>query len=51
MNEITYMNIIRCLKMGKQVLVFVHKRNSTVTTAKDLIEILRLNPKDRDLFE
>lgn len=51
MNEITYQNIIRCLKMGKQVLVFVHKRNATVDTAKDLIEILRQNPKDKGLFE
>lgn len=51
MNEITYQNIVRCLKMGKQVLVFVHKRNATVSTAKDLIDILKMNPKDKDLFE
>lgn len=37
--------------MGKQVLVFVHKRNATHNTALDLIEIIRQNPKDRSLFE
>jgi activating signal cointegrator complex subunit 3 len=51
MNEITYQNVVRCLKMGKQVLVFVHKRNATVSTANDLIEILQQNSKDRGLFE
>ena len=51
MNDIAYQNIVRCLKMGKQVLVFVHKRNATVKTAEELIEILGMNPKDRALFE
>jgi len=51
MNEIAYLNIVRCLKMGKQVLVFVHKRNATVSTAEDLIEIIKQNPKDKGLFE
>ena len=51
MNDIAYLNIVRCLKKGKQVLVFVHKRNATHTTAQDLIEILRQNSKDKDLFE
>ena len=51
MNEITYANIVRCLKMGKQVLVFVHKRNATYNTAKDLIKILQEHKKDKDLFE
>jgi replicative superfamily II helicase len=51
MNEITFMNIVRCLKMGKQVLVFVHKRNDTFKTAKDLLKILQENQKHKELFE
>ena len=51
MNEIIYMNLKRILKMGKQVIVFVHKRAETVSTAKELIEILKKRPNDLNLFD
>lgn len=51
MNYITYENIVNCLENGKQVLVFVHKRASTISTANDLIEIMRQNPGHEHLFE
>lgn len=41
MTEICYSNILRCLKMGKQVIIFVHKRSETASTAKDLIELIK----------
>jgi replicative superfamily II helicase len=41
MTEICYTNILRVLKMGKQAIIFVHKRSETVSTAKDLIELIK----------
>ena len=37
--------------MGKQVIIFVHKRAETVSTAKEIIEILSKKPNDMPLFE
>lgn len=51
MNDIIYSELKRILKMGKQVIIFVHKRAETHSTAKELIEILSKRSHDRALFE
>lgn len=37
--------------MGKQVIIFVHRRAETVSAAEELIETLRKNPGDMYLFD
>ena len=51
MNEVIYSNLKRILRMGKQVIIFVHKRAETVSTAKEIIEILKKRPNDLNLFD
>lgn len=51
MNDIIYTNLKRILGMGKQVIIFVHKRAETHNTAKELIEILKARPSDMHLFD
>ena len=51
MNEIIYENLKRMLKMGKQAIIFAHKRAETFSTALELIEMIKENPNDRELFE
>ncbi len=51
MNEIIYADVKRILKMGKQVIIFVHRRAETVSAAEELIEILKKNPRDMYLFD
>lgn len=51
MNDIIYENLIRMLKMGKQAIIFAHKRAETFSTALEIIELLKDSPKDRELFE
>ena len=52
MNDIIYENVVRMLKMGKQVIIFAHKRGETYTTALELIEFLKeQGSDDRELFE
>lgn len=51
MNDIIYTNVKRMLKMGKQVIIFAHKRAETYTTALELIEIIKEKSNDRSLFE
>jgi len=51
MNDIIYTELKRILRMGKQVIIFVHKRAETHTTAKELIEILRKRPSEMHLFD
>ncbi len=51
MNYIIYNNIKRVLEMGKQVIVFVHKRAETISTAKEIIEIIKTQAKDHYLFD
>lgn len=51
MNEIIFSNLKRILKMGKQVIIFVHKRAETFNTAKELIEILQKKQSDQYLFD
>lgn len=50
MNEIIFENMVRILQMGKQIIIFAHKRAETYTTAIELIEILKSRPKYHDLF-
>jgi hypothetical protein len=45
MNEIIFENLVRILEMGKQIIIFAHKRAETYTTAMELIEILKTRPK------
>lgn len=51
MNDIVYDELKRILKMGKQVIIFVHKRAETISTAKELIEMLKSRPNDMHLFD
>ncbi len=51
MNDIIYTDLKRILRMGKQVIIFVHKRAETHNTAKELIEIIQKKPNDRHLFD
>ena len=51
MNEIIYKNCKRILQMGKQVLIFVHRRAETRSTAFELIDLLRKREQDRYIFE
>ena len=39
------------LMMGKQVIIFAHKRSETYTTAQELIEMIKEKPGDANLFE
>jgi replicative superfamily II helicase len=51
MNEIIFENIVRILKMGKQCIIFAHKRAETYSTAVELIEILKQRNKYLSLFD
>jgi replicative superfamily II helicase len=51
MNDIIYTQLKRILKMGKQVIIFVHRRAETISAAEELIEMISKNPKDMYLFE
>lgn len=51
MNEIIFENLIRILKMGKQIIIFMHKRAETYTTAQELVEILKQRQKYTHLFD
>ena len=51
MTDIVYTELKRILRMGKQVIIFVHKRAETHNTAKELIEIIRQRPADMHLFD
>ena len=50
MNDIIFDNMVRILQMGKQMIIFAHKRAETYTTAMELIEILKSRPKFLELF-
>ncbi|KAM4695371.1 activating signal cointegrator 1 complex subunit 3 [Discoglossus pictus] len=43
MEEVCYENVLREIKAGRQVMVFVHARNSTVRTAMALRELAKNN--------
>ena len=51
MNDIIFSNLVRILGMGKQIIIFVHQRAATYSTAMELIEILKEQPKHARLFE
>jgi replicative superfamily II helicase len=51
MNDIIYDNLKRMLSMGKQVIIFAHKRGETYTTALEIIEMLKERHKDLHLYE
>jgi replicative superfamily II helicase len=51
MNDIIFDNIVRVLKMGKQMIIFMHKRAETYSTAMELIEILKQKNKYLHLFD
>lgn len=41
MNDIIYSNLKRMLRMGKQAIIFAHKRAETYTTALELMDIIK----------
>jgi replicative superfamily II helicase len=45
MNDIIFTELIRIIKMGKQVIIFVHRRAETVSAAEELIDLIKANPK------
>lgn len=51
MNDIIYDDLKRILKMGKQVIIFVHRRAETVSAAEEMIEILKKKQADMYLFD
>ena len=51
MNEIIFENLVRILEMGKQIIIFAHKRAETYTTAMELIDILKQRTKYLHLFD
>jgi len=51
MNDIIYKNLKRVLELGKQAIIFVHKRADTIGTAKELIELVRQRQRDQHLFD
>jgi replicative superfamily II helicase len=51
MNAIIYENLRRILMIGKQVIIFVHRRAETVSTAEELIDVVKANPRDMHLFD
>jgi replicative superfamily II helicase len=51
MNEIIYDLLKRILKMGKQMIIFVHRRAETVSAAEELIEMISKKPNDMYLFD
>ena len=40
MNTIIFKNLLRILNLGKQAIIFVHKRADTFSTANEMIELL-----------
>ena len=50
MNEIIFDNLIRILKMGKQIIIFNHQRAATYKTSMELIDLLKASPKYMALF-
>ena len=51
MNDIIFENLLRILRMGKQIIIFVHQRAATYNTAIELIEILKTQQGHLHLFE
>ena len=51
MNCIIYDQLKRMLSMGKQAIIFAHKRAETYTTALELIEMLKETSKDQHLYD
>ena len=52
MNDVIYDNVVRMLKMGKQVIIFAHKRAETYTTAIEIMEMLKTKDFDEaQLFQ
>jgi replicative superfamily II helicase len=47
MNEIIYENMMRILKMGKQIIIFCHKRAETYSTATEIVDLM----KEKNVFE
>lgn len=51
MNDIIYSNLKRMLRMGKQAIIFAHKRGETYSTALELIDIIKERSADAHLFD
>ena len=51
MNDIIYTNLKRMLKMGKQAIIFAHKRGETYSTALEMIDLIKEKASDAQLFE
>jgi len=50
MDEVCYEEVRRQMLAGEQVMVFVHSRKATVSTAQTLLEIAKTR-KHPDIFE
>lgn len=46
MNDVIFENLVRILRMGKQIIIFMHKRGETYSTAMELVEILKTKGKN-----
>jgi replicative superfamily II helicase len=51
MNDIIYTNLKRMLRLGKQAIIFAHKRGETYSTALEMIDIIKEKSGDSLLFE
>jgi replicative superfamily II helicase len=47
---VCYNNVVKELREGGQILIFVHSRNQTMVTAEDLIDRSSRNSDDKILF-
>jgi len=51
MNDIIFTNLKRMLRMGKQCIIFAHKRAETYSTALEMIDIIKEKSGDAHLFD
>jgi len=51
MNTIIYDQLKRIITLGKQAIIFAHKRAETYTTALEIIEMLKEQSKDEHLYD
>lgn len=51
MNDIIFENLLRIIGMGKQVIIFAHKRAETYNTAMEIIEMIKKRPGTLQEFE
>jgi replicative superfamily II helicase len=51
MNDIIFENLLRIIGMGKQVIIFAHKRAETYNTAMEIIELIKKRPGTLQEFD